>query len=110
MDPALANNRVSFQEFSIIEAVNFPKIHRINQRKEPGYPGNEFWNNSKQHYLLYKRKIYANPRRFDRDGKNQGNDVLNLLGRTATPTPDVEIESCPDYPTKWRSRPLAKSL
>ena len=24
-------------------------------------------------------------------------NVLNLLGRTATLTPEVEIESCPDY-------------
>ena len=29
---------------------------------------------------------------------NQRNDVLNLMGRTATLTPEVEIESCPDYP------------
>ena len=69
LDSALANDCVSFREFSINEAVNVPKIHRVNQRKEPGYPGNEFCNNSKQHYLVYKRKIYANPRRFDRDGK-----------------------------------------
>ena len=42
LDPALANDCISFREFSINEAVNFPKIHRINQRKGPGYPGNEF--------------------------------------------------------------------
>ena len=29
--------------------------------------------------------------------KSQRNYVLNLLGRTATLTPEVEIESCPDY-------------
>ena len=29
---------------------------------------------------------------------NQRNDVLNLLGRRATLTPEVETESCPDYP------------
>ena len=28
--------------------------------------------------------------------KNQQNDVLNLLGRTATPTLEVWMESCPD--------------
>ena len=42
LDPALANDCVSFQEFSINEALNVPKIHRVKQRKEPGYPGNEF--------------------------------------------------------------------
>ena len=30
--------------------------------------------------------------------QTQRNDVLNLMGRTATLTPEVEIESCPDYP------------
>ena len=29
--------------------------------------------------------------------KSQRNYVLNLVGRTATLTPEVEIESCPDY-------------
>ena len=115
LDPALDNDCVSFREFSINEAVNVPKIHRVNQRKEPGYPGNEFWNNSKRHYLIYKRKIYANPRRFDHDGENQRNDILNLLGRTSTLTPKVEIESCPDYPRAfpfWNDVPVlyAKSL
>ena len=33
LDPALANDCVSVREFSINEAVNFPKIHRINQGK-----------------------------------------------------------------------------
>ena len=42
LDPALANDCVSFREFGINEAVNFPKIHRIDQRRGPGYPGNEF--------------------------------------------------------------------
>ena len=42
LDPALANDCVSSREFSINEAVNFPKIHGINQRKGTGYPGNEF--------------------------------------------------------------------
>ena len=31
LDPALANDCVSFREFGINEAVNFPKIHRIDQ-------------------------------------------------------------------------------
>ena len=47
----------------------FSQIHRIKQRKEPTYPGNEFWYNSKQHYLVYECKIYENPKRFDRDRK-----------------------------------------
>ena len=42
LDPALANDCVSFREFGINEAVNFPKIHRIDQRRGPGYPGNGF--------------------------------------------------------------------
>ena len=60
---------VSFGESSINEEVNFPKIHWINQSKAPGYPGNEFWNNSKQHYLVYEHKIYLYLGRFDHDGK-----------------------------------------
>ena len=42
LDSALADDCVSVREFSINEAVNFPKIHRINQGKGPGYPENEF--------------------------------------------------------------------
>ena len=108
LDLALANDCVSFREFSINEAGNFPKIHRINRRKGPGYSGNESWNNCKQHYLVYKRKIYANPRRWSRR-ENQRNDVLNLLGRTETLTPEFEIESCPDYPRAspfWNDVPV----
>ena len=41
--------------------------------------------------------------------KSQRNYVLNLLGRTATLTPEVEIESCPDYPRAfpfWNDVPI----
>ena len=41
--------------------------------------------------------------------ENQRNDVLNLLERTATPTPEVEVESCPDYPRAfpfWNDVPV----
>ena len=41
--------------------------------------------------------------------ENQRNDVLNLLERTATPTPEVEVESCPDYPRAfpfWNDFPV----
>ena len=61
LDPALANDRVSFREFSIDEAINFPKIHRINQGKGPGYPGNEFCNNYKHYYLVYEPKFTQIP-------------------------------------------------
>ena len=56
----------------------------MKQRNGPGYPGNEFWNYSKQHYLVYKCIIYANR--------------SEITSWTATLTPEVEIESCPDYP------------
>ena len=61
LDPALANDCVSVREFSINEAVNFPKIHRINQGKGPGYPGNEFCNNYKHYYLVYEPKFTQIP-------------------------------------------------
>ena len=35
--------------------------------------------------------------------ENWRNDVLNLLGRTAKLKPEVEIESCPDYPRAFPS-------
>ena len=114
LDPALANDCVSFREFSINEAVNFLKIHRINQRKGPGYPENEFWNNFKQYYLVYKRKIYANPRRFDRDGKTSVMTSWTCWGERHANTRSrnrvVSRLSARFLVLKWRSRPLAKSL
>ena len=49
----------------------FSQIRQIEQTKGPGYPGNEFWDHSEQHYLVYKCTIYANPGRFDRDEKTR---------------------------------------
>ena len=63
-------------------------------RKKPRR--NELWNHSKRHYLVYKSTI--NTYAFWSRRENQRNVVLNLMGRTATLTPQVEIESCPDYP------------
>ena len=39
---------ISYRVFFLCEAtkVSCKKIHRINKRKGPGYPGYEFWNNS----------------------------------------------------------------
>ena len=114
LDLALANDCVPFREFSINEAVNFPKVHRINQEKGLGYPGNEFWNNfwnNSNSIISFISAQFTNLRKsqaFWSRRENQRNDVLNLLERTATLTPEVVIESCPDYPCvfpvlKWRS-------
>ena len=97
MDPALANDCVSVREFSINEAVNFPKIHRINQGKGPGYPEMSSEIIPKSTISFMSAKFMQIPGVLIATG-NQRNDVLNLLGKTATLTPEVEIESCPDYP------------
>ena len=89
---SLANDSVliSFRESSELKYNSkFSQIHRLKTRQGPGYPGNEFWNHSKQHYLVYKCATDANPRRFDCDGETN-----EMMRRTET----LEEESCPDSP------------
>ena len=99
---SLANDSVliSFRESSELKYNSkFSQIHRLKTRQGPGYPGNEFWNHSKQHYLVYKCATNANPRRFDCDGETN-----EMMRRTETRTLEVEEESCPDSP---RARPFS---
>ena len=76
----------------------FSQIHQIKQWKGPGYPENEVWNHSKQHYLVHNCTIYTNPRRFDCEGKRNEVTPWTCWGEWQLLTQEVEIESCPDSP------------
>lgn len=90
----------------------FSKIHRLKQRKGPNYPEHEYGNTSKQYYLVWIDLQVHNWRKsetFWSRGENQQSDVLNLFGRTATLTPEVEwcrVQTIPRALPFWNDVPV----
>lgn len=90
----------------------FSKIHRLKQRKGPNYPEHEYGNTSKQYYLVWIDLQVHNWRKsetFWSRRENQQSDVLNLFGRTATLTPEVEwcrVQTIPRALPFWNDVPV----